>query len=224
MRHAQPAWVKDGRGVLDPELTELGILQARKLAETWPKSAAPDLLWVSPAIRARQTAQPLADRFGVEPEVHDDLTEIRLPETFASAPAREVGKIISATKHRPPEAWWTGVDGAEAYRDFHQRVTSCLAGLLETIGLSRQGDRDDPRWAESRTLPETVVIVAHGGTNATLTADLLTMPPRPWIWESLLIQHTGAVRLKARRLMAARVFGLAGHGELPHLEREERSH
>lgn len=223
IRHAQPEWVVDGRGLTDPPLTELGWTQARRLAAWWPEDRRPTRLWVSSALRARQTADPLAERFGLEPEIHADLVEVKLPSRFEGAAAKEVGKTIVAARQRPPEDWWGGVPGGgEPYRDFHGRVTRCLDGRLGELGLSSLGEGKDPRWSgPEHDLDERILLVGHAGTNATLTAHLLGFPPRPWIWESLLTNHTGVTHLRLRKLMASRIFALAAQSQVLHLESDE---
>lgn len=234
VRHGQPEWVRDGRGVIDPPLTELGRAQARRLADGWPEGRAPTRLWVSPACRSRQTAEPLAERFGLEPEVHDDLVELKLPPRFAGAAAHEVGKIIHAAKHESPETWWGGPAGREPFDVFHDRITRAIEGALETVGLRRGGGAIAPKGAEPRVDPrwhpdwehseERVVLVAHAGTNAVVATHLLGFPPTPWAWETFLCAHAGITRLHARKLMGARVFGLQAHNDLAHLGEDERSH
>ena len=225
VRHAQPSWVVEDRGVNDPELSELGRLQAERLASGWPTDLEPDRLWVSSARRSRATVAPLATRFGIEPEVHEALIEVKLPDRFDGAPAREVGKVLLSARHREPEAWWTGLDGGEAYHDFHARVTQALDGLLATAGVEKLApEEDDPRWRAPDGLDLTVVLVGHGGTNAALTGHLLAYPPRPWIWETLLTEHTGITHLRLRRLMGAHVFALKSQSDVAHLADKERSH
>lgn len=63
VRHAQ-SMANAGFATADPEsiaLTAAGEEQARALAMTW--SAAPDRIFTSRFLRARQTSQPLAERF-----------------------------------------------------------------------------------------------------------------------------------------------------------------
>lgn len=224
VRHAQPSWVVEDRGVNDPELSDLGRIQAERLASRWPPGLAPDRLWVSSARRSRATAAPLAHRFGVEPEVHEALTEVKLPDRFNGAPAREVGKILMSARHRAPEAWWNGLDGGEPYHDFHARVTHALDGLLRTAGLEKLDPaEEDPRWRAPEGLELTVVLVGHAGTNAVLTSHLLAYPPRPWIWETMLTEHTGMTHFRLRRLMGAHVFALKSQSDVFHLTEEERS-
>ena len=78
IRHGQPQWEIDGGGVDDPVLTDLGHRQAELLPSFFVDLPI-DRLVVSPLKRAQQTAQPLIDAFGLEPETHDWIAEIRAP-------------------------------------------------------------------------------------------------------------------------------------------------
>jgi probable phosphoglycerate mutase len=75
IRHAQPVRVERDDGLAaDPPLTELGWAQAKAMA-AWLSEERVDAVYVSPLLRARQTAQPLAELFGVQPEVVEMLAE-----------------------------------------------------------------------------------------------------------------------------------------------------
>jgi len=75
IRHGQSEWNAQGRwqGRADPPLTELGRRQARAAATTLPHF---DLLVASTLVRARQTAQEIANVLGVAPaETYEGLVE-----------------------------------------------------------------------------------------------------------------------------------------------------
>ena len=75
IRHGLPEHVenRDGKPA-DPPLSELGRVQARRLSE-WLARERIDRLYTSPMARAYQTAEPLAERFGLEPEAADGVAE-----------------------------------------------------------------------------------------------------------------------------------------------------
>lgn len=75
-RHGQTQWNLEDRvcGRTDLPLTELGLFQARALAER-TKSLPIDVVLVSPMLRARQTAAPTAERLGIPVIVDDRLIE-----------------------------------------------------------------------------------------------------------------------------------------------------
>jgi probable phosphoglycerate mutase len=75
IRHAQPVRVERTDGLAaDPPLTELGHAQAKAMA-AWLSEERVDAVYVSPLLRARQTAEPLAALFGLEPVVVEELAE-----------------------------------------------------------------------------------------------------------------------------------------------------
>lgn len=75
-RHGQTIWnqrdVVCGR--TDIPLTQQGIQQAQQLAQQ-VEGKGIDLIWSSPLLRARQTAQVVADRLGLSVQVDERLLE-----------------------------------------------------------------------------------------------------------------------------------------------------
>jgi len=76
IRHALPVRVDEGsvEGPADPALSRVGHAQARALTD-WLHGDPVDALWSSPMRRARETAQPLAARLGVEIAYDEGLAE-----------------------------------------------------------------------------------------------------------------------------------------------------
>jgi broad specificity phosphatase PhoE len=124
----------------DVPLTELGLSQARALADRLERQ--PDLLIVSPFLRARATAEPILARFPGTPCATWPIQEL----TYLS-PARCVG-TTSATRRPWTEAYWRRCDpdycdGADAesfgafmgrLRDFHRRLLALDAGFAVAVG------------------------------------------------------------------------------------------
>ncbi|MEQ9162579.1 MAG: histidine phosphatase family protein, partial [Ilumatobacter fluminis] len=79
VRHGQPEWVRDGRNVVDPPLTGLGLRQADAMARRLADESF-DAVFVSPLQRARQTASPLYERLGRDEVIAPWLEEIRDPD------------------------------------------------------------------------------------------------------------------------------------------------
>lgn len=75
IRHARPERVVVSTGTADPDLTELGHRQAAAVADALA-DAGIDHIVSSPMVRARQTAQPLAERLSYDIEVVDGLIEV----------------------------------------------------------------------------------------------------------------------------------------------------
>lgn len=74
VRHGRPVRREVSEGAADPELHAEGHEQARRLA-WWLGTEHVDALVTSPARRARETAAPLAEVLGLEPEVVEGLAE-----------------------------------------------------------------------------------------------------------------------------------------------------
>jgi probable phosphoglycerate mutase len=73
IRHALPHRSEPGEGS-DPELSEEGIEQAKRLPDALARFPISRIV-SSPQIRARQTAQPVADALGMTIDVDDRLAE-----------------------------------------------------------------------------------------------------------------------------------------------------
>jgi len=74
IRHALPVRLEAVDGPADPPLADLGHRQARAAAEVLAHDAF-DALYTSPLLRARQTADPLAEITGIEPGIIDGVAE-----------------------------------------------------------------------------------------------------------------------------------------------------
>jgi probable phosphoglycerate mutase len=146
VRHGQTAWNLEGRaqGHTDVGLDDTGRAQALALAP-YVAAMEPTALWSSDLVRARQTADRLAEATGLT--VREDA---RLREFDAGARA---GLTIAEFAERFPEAH-------DAWRDGH--VTGQVPGA-ETTGqvAARMVPALQEIW--DATAPgETTVVVAHG--------------------------------------------------------------
>jgi len=219
IRHGEPEWDRDGLSVDDPPLTTRGRHQAQALAEHL--AGHPDLgideIWVSPLVRAQETAAPLAARTGIEPRTLAWLAEIGAPR-FQGTPTEVVAKVFAEGWARPLDDLWDGLPGGETFRHFHDRVTAGLAGALESVGVSRLSDAP-ALWA----LPQSerrVAIVAHGGTNATAIAYLLGIEPVPWEWLRFVTAHASLSVLTPLAIAEGHAFSLHPFGDVSHLPRD----
>ncbi|MDN3353311.1 histidine phosphatase family protein [Actinomadura sp. DC4] len=149
VRHGETEWARDGRhtGRTDVPLTPRGEEQARALALTGRR---PALVLVSPASRARRTAE-LAGLTGFE-------TDERLWEwDYGAYEGRTTAEI---REDRPGWYLWRDgvVDGESA-----ERVGARVDGVLDRVRPSL--DAGD------------VILVAHGHVLRVLTARWLGLPP-----------------------------------------------
>lgn len=77
VRHAESQWNPIGRyqGLLDPDLTERGVEQAKKLAQVLKKENI-NALFSSPLKRTFRTAQIIGEEIGLEPIKEEKIIEI----------------------------------------------------------------------------------------------------------------------------------------------------
>lgn len=104
VRHGRPERVEDLAHAADPGLTDIGHAQAEAVAR-FLLGEQVDHVVSSPMLRARQTAQPLADALGMDPQIIDDLREIDA-ENNQYIPTEEL-------KAEGGEAWQAVVDNPE---------------------------------------------------------------------------------------------------------------
>lgn len=164
LRHGQTEYNAASRmqGHLDTELTDLGRDQAAVAARALA-TPAPYRIVSSDLRRAHDTAVALSDVTGVSVDLDERLRETHLGDwqglthldVDARAPGAREDWRVDATS-RPP--------GGESRVDVADRATPVIDELLR-----------DREWS---TAP--VVVVAHGGTIAALTAALLGLPVDRW--------------------------------------------
>lgn len=205
---------------MNPGLTELGHRQAVLVAERLGVRGAGEII-SSPAVRARETAAPLAQRLGVTPTVIDDLVELRLPD-WTHLSLAEVSANFKQARAREPQAWWDGLPGGESFRAFFERVHRGVYHLLEERGMRRCKEEEAPIFTMEKDLGR-VVIVGHGGTNSVAMTVLLGMPCVPWEWERCALGHASFLRLKAIPLGRGFIFSLRAFNDCEHLPRELRT-
>ncbi len=222
IRHGQPAWSVDGLSQIDPALTPLGREQARLMAN---RLAADERglaeIIVSPALRAQQTAAPLAKRTGLTPTTVDAITEIQMPD-WTGKLEEEVQRIFADSRSRSPEEWWEGLGDGESFRDFHNRITSAMRGLLAERSVHPDPSGHPHLW-RVETDPRRIAIVAHGGTNAVALGWLLGVEPTPWEWERFVLGHASIARVRAIPLAGGHVFSLRAFNDREHLPAEMRT-
>ena len=213
VRHGQPEWDRDDVSSVDPGLTHTGAQQAQLLAERMLHERI-DLLLVSTARRAQETARPLrAQQSGVPTEDRAWMHEIRMPAHWDGTPADEVNRALREARERPRDLWWEGMPGGESFRDFHARVTIGLTAELEEVGVVR---RRDGLWEVPDLAPD-ITMVAHAGTNSVVLGHLLGLDPEPWEWERFASDHTSVTRLRTTRIAGGDIFSLQAFSDVSHL-------
>jgi probable phosphoglycerate mutase len=219
VRHGQPEWVREGLNVVDPQLTDLGMRQARLTAEVLAAEEFDEVL-VSPLRRARQTAEPLLRRLERDEAIEPWLHEIREP-SWHGTPAELAAKAYEEERRRAAEDRWRGVEGGEPSKDFVERVRGGMAGYLRERGMFR-AEQILPVWHVER--PEArLAIVAHAGVNGVLLSLLLGLVPVPWEWDRFVTPHASITRLESMELADGHTFSLTRLGDVEHLAKDDRT-
>ncbi len=162
-RHGRTAWNAERRfqGQTDVPLDDMGHRQAAHAAELLA-TLSPDRIVSSDLARARETAEALGVRVGLDVATHEGLRE-----TFA-------GDWEGLTRRELEEAygdelarWSAGSDvrpgGGETRREVAARVVQVIDAVL----------------AESAP-GETIVVATHGGAARAAIGALLELPPEHW--------------------------------------------
>jgi broad specificity phosphatase PhoE len=146
IRHAQSEWNAAGlwQGHADPPLSDLGREQAAKLAE---ESADLDAscIYSSDLRRARQTAEPLAARLGLEVVVDPNFREL------------DVGRWSGLTREQ------IEARDPELLAAFESGVPTVRPGGGETRAELRQRARDRVALIAAEHPGERIVVVTHLG-------------------------------------------------------------
>ena len=154
IRHALPVRLELVEGPADPELAEVGIGQAERLA-AWLAVESIDALYTSPLARAVQTGAPVAQLTGLEPTVVDGLAEwdrdssAYIPIEELQAANDPVWHLLASGHH--DDLAELGIDPAA----FRERVVSTIDGLA----AAHRGER--------------IAVVCHGGVINTYIATVL---------------------------------------------------
>ncbi|MFY2859311.1 glucosyl-3-phosphoglycerate phosphatase [Mycobacterium sp. THU-M104] len=170
LRHGQTAYNRGSRmqGQLDTQLSELGRAQAVAAAEALGKQQ-PLLIVSSDLRRAYDTATTLGERAGVAVRVDERLRETRLGDwqglTHAQIDAEAPGARLAWREN----ATWAP-HGGESRVDVAARSLPLVIELV----------RGNPEWGDPHQPDRPVVLVAHGGLIAALSAALLKLPVGNW--------------------------------------------
>lgn len=140
LRHGESTCNEVNRfaGAIDAPLTFLGEAQARKAAEFW-QGEAPDIIFTSPLIRARHTADIIFPKHKAKPEAGTQyVIDERISErNFGEFTLRNKALIQREVGLRQYEAALYGdnscLSGGESFAEFHQRVLEFLRDVLHPL-------------------------------------------------------------------------------------------
>ena len=233
VRHGEPAWISpEGRNRNDPELTPQGHEQAARAAtrladtEDLPGRGDVERLYVSPATRAQQTAAPIAEALGLQPDTRDWLVEVKMPPSWDGMPKEEIEAAFAAQGEMSREEWWGGPPGGESLREFHQRIAEGLRSLLAEVGITPTAEHGlwDCTGPAADGTVDRMVAVAHGGTNSAIIAHLLGAAPEPWEWDRFAMGHASLAVLALIPMAGHHIWSLRALGDANHLPVAARTH
>lgn len=161
VRHGETTWNLTGKyqGRTDVGLSEKGVRQA-ELAAAWFDREKIDGIVTSPLIRARVTAEKIAERRGTDVELVPEFSEISFGVweglTFDEIDARWPGAV--ATMYTAPDT--LRIEGGETFEEVEART---MEGIRKLIARG-----DGKTW----------IIVSHGAAIRTMLCGLLGLPLR----------------------------------------------
>lgn len=170
LRHGQTDFNLGSRmqGQLDTELSELGRAQAVAAAEVLAKRQ-PLLIVSSDLRRAYDTAVALGERTGVPVRVDARLRETHLGDWQGMTHAEIDAVAPGARLAWRDDASWAP-HGGESRVAVAERALPLVADLVS----------GEPEWGAVDEPDRPVVLVAHGGLIAAMTAALLGLPVANW--------------------------------------------
>jgi broad specificity phosphatase PhoE len=202
IRHAEPERVAPGSpsAPADPVLTERGRGQAERLA-VWLEHEPIDAVLSSPLRRARETAEIVAARLGLDVELNDGLQEYDARADFY-IPVEELRETRDHHWRAMIEGRWEELGGEDPER-FRARVVPIVDDIIGRFPGGR------------------VAAVCHGGVINVYLAALLGMERHLWFEP----RYTSISRVAAARTGERSVVTL---NETAHLvatldAREERA-
>jgi broad specificity phosphatase PhoE len=155
VRHGETDWNAERRwqGRDDPPLNELGLQQARELADELEGEDV-DALYTSDLRRALMTAEVLAERLGLDVRSLPALREIDVG-SWSGLTFEELSERYPEQVARHVESWGTGWEDGETPDQLTERVLAALRRIASDHPAGR------------------VLVVAHGGVVRAITAVAL---------------------------------------------------
>ena len=210
VRHGEPEWVREDLNVDNPPLTERGARQARRVAEALAGEHF-DEVWVSPLVRAQQTAHPFLTLTGRpigEASTQDWLEEIRNP-LWHGTPRERADAAYAEERRRPAERRWEGLEGGEPVRDFVSRIHTNAGLFFQERGL--------------RPTPHSLPVFEIDDSNRRILFHVRGLAATPWEWERFVLGHASISRLVSYEIGDGHTFGLVKLSDVEHLDRGDRT-
>lgn len=223
-------YIRHGEPIYDPDmLTELGKRQAEAAAERLAPAGI-EKIYASTSNRAIQTARPLCERLGMEPELldwcheghaWDELTLInkRGEKVWAESDPDSLRLFARPEVRALGRKWYAHPAFASTrYAEGMERIQRETDAFLLSLGYRH--DLENNCFYEENPQYEKVAIFAHGGTGAAVMSCLLDIP-YPMFAPRFSLNHTGiiVVRFQAEEgIVFPRVLT---YSETAHLYRDD---
>ncbi len=141
IRHGETDWNVEGRyqGQADPPLNEKGLEQAHQLVEEL-EGVGLEVLFTSPLLRAKQTAEVVADPLGIHLQIEPRLMEIHQGD-WQTRLRSEIESLYPDLFHRwETEPWEVSPPEGEHLNQVQRRVNTALDEILtrhqgQTVGI-----------------------------------------------------------------------------------------
>ena len=171
IRHGQTNWNEERRvqGQKESQLTELGMHQARALAQRL-KHLVFDQVFCSSSVRTRQTAQHIFPHHKGEIEFMDSLREINLGSWEGRLYDEVESQDPDSFRHFWQEPHLFSLTGAETFYDLQQRAIE----TIETIF---------PNYHQKQ-----IAIVSHGALIKTVLSHVENLPMEK-LWSPPLMHN-----------------------------------
>jgi probable phosphoglycerate mutase len=192
---SSPFTLVDGQG--DPPLSDLGLHQAHQVAERLVllEIAA---IYATTLRRTVETANPLAERLGLEIAIESDLREVHLGEWEGGYFRKMAAEAHPAFAEMDATQEWGAIPGAETSASLRSRVRSALTRLHQ------------------RHPNERVVAVSHGGAIGAALAEATGAA-------SLAFSATDNASI-ARLVIVGDRWIVRSYNDTGHLEENQRPH
>jgi len=189
IRHGQPFDESETGGHGDPPLSELGQQQAVAIGN-YLAGEPIDKIVASPMVRAHQTALPLCEQLGMEPELDDDLKEAGW-QAGAYMRSEENQDFFIDKMNNDPDYLYR----PEGKAAFNERVMRAFAKV------------------RNENAGKNVAVFCHGMVTTTFVATVLGFDPSP---EDLHPHYSGLTRVQASSSLD--MWSLRSFNETMHLQ------
>jgi probable phosphoglycerate mutase len=121
-------------GHSDPALSEPGKAQAKMVSAALAKSEEATGLFVSTLRRTHETAAPLAEAIGLEPQVIPELREVFLGDFEGGEYRIRSGRGDPIIAQVFAEERWDAIPNGESWEDFGARTSAGIAEIVSRVG------------------------------------------------------------------------------------------